>query len=144
MSPKELAARVERASQLPDTFTLSVTDHTVRSSVGYSADIWGADERLQGQVGLLENFGIQAWMPDFKAVYGIHDTPRALIEYSHRKDLLDRVEDDECECGKSIPVAMTDRPTEIHSYARHSQTIKLTKNSTPCYEVLCMPALRIA
>jgi hypothetical protein len=53
--------------------------------------------RQNGQVELMQDFGIDTWLPDFKAVFGIHDTPTGFISWEHRRELMDLVEAGECQ-----------------------------------------------
>lgn len=93
---KDLSDAVDRAAELPDTFTLAVHDGAVRTRSTYDHEaIPGADERLEAQVELLMNYGIEEWTGNFKAVYGVHDTPQGFIGWDHRSDLVEMVEDEE-------------------------------------------------
>jgi hypothetical protein len=62
--------------------------------------IWGADQRLQLQVELLEP--VAQWIPDMKAVWSIHDTPSSIVSWDHRAELIERFEDGECEYSPTI------------------------------------------
>ncbi|WVF68121.1 hypothetical protein IAT40_002884 [Kwoniella sp. CBS 6097] len=94
LSPRDLSARSYAASQLPDTYVLRVKRGSLRTKALYSHEaIHGADERLEQQADLLRP--IARWLPDLEAVWSVHDTPRTVIGYGHRRELLDHVEEDE-------------------------------------------------
>jgi hypothetical protein len=90
ISPSLLRARIE-ALQNPtaghETFTVSVNGGQASTShVTYDASrIGGADDRRDGQLELIRE--VSEWLPDFEAVYSIHDSPTRFISYGHRQDL---------------------------------------------------------
>jgi hypothetical protein len=98
LSPSRLRSAITHASTLPDTFTISVVSGRLRTRSTYSPDLSGAFERLDGQVSLLKDFGIDKWLEDVQVVFGIHDTPTGFIAWDLRRELMDRVEDRECAC----------------------------------------------
>ena len=103
LSPAELNSRIADAMEYDDTFHLIVQDGTISVGGTFSDDmIEGATDRMSGQVELLEEFNITGWLPDLRAVFGVHDTPLGFIGADHRSDLLNAVDDDEC---KSEPSA---------------------------------------
>jgi hypothetical protein len=96
IKPEDLMKHVEEAASMDDTFTIKVKGRALRTRGTYdSEEIGGADARLQGQVELIMDYGIEKWTGDFQAVYGIHDTPQGFIGWDHRADLLELVEDGE-------------------------------------------------
>lgn len=96
LAPADLRARVERMASAPDTFTLVVRNKAIRLRSTYQASrIGGADDRVDGQVQLLTEFGLQKWLPDFQATYSVHDTATGLIDYHHRSDLINAYEEGE-------------------------------------------------
>lgn len=98
MSPSELNRRVADALEYPDTFHLIVEGGQVVTGGTFAeSEIEGAHDRMSGQVDLLEEFGIVSWLPDFRAVFGVHDTPVGFIGSDHRSDLTNAFEDGECE-----------------------------------------------
>ena len=98
LSPAELNRRVGDALGYPDTFHVIVEDGQVVTGGTFAeSEIEGAQDRMSGQVDLLAEFDIISWLPDFRAVFGVHDTPLGFIGSDHRSDLLNAVEDGECE-----------------------------------------------
>jgi hypothetical protein len=98
LSPTELNRRITDAMDYADTFHLIIEEGTIVADGTFSGNlIEGARERMSGQVELLDEFGIVQWLPNLRAVFGIHDTPLGFIGADHRGDLLSAVEDDECE-----------------------------------------------
>nr|XP_018260022.1 uncharacterized protein I303_08094 [Kwoniella dejecticola CBS 10117]OBR82180.1 hypothetical protein I303_08094 [Kwoniella dejecticola CBS 10117] len=93
LSPKDLNNRIKQASKLSDTYTLRVKKGSIRTNVFYSADIHGADERLEQQTELLRP--IARFLPDLQAVWSVHDTPRTIIGWDYRRELAEHVEDEE-------------------------------------------------
>ncbi|WWC92054.1 uncharacterized protein L201_007008 [Kwoniella dendrophila CBS 6074] len=93
LSPRDLNNRIEAASQLADTFTMRVKRGSVRTNVFYSENIHGADERLDQQAELLSP--IAQWLPDMEIVWSVHDTPRNIIGYDYRRELVEHVEEEE-------------------------------------------------
>lgn len=93
LSPRELAKRIEKAARQQDTFEITIIDGEISNrTTGALFD--GAVDRVAGQVDLLNDFDID-WIPDMKAVYGLHDTPQGFIGWELRRDLIDRYEDGE-------------------------------------------------
>ena len=107
LSPKHLNKKIQEASLLPDTYTLRVKSGSVRTSSTYDPDqIWGADFRLADQSELLKP--IAKYLGDFSAVYSVHDSPMSVVSWDHRAELIEHVEEDECEfvelpSSKSFP-----------------------------------------
>jgi hypothetical protein len=96
LSPQELNRRIEKASLLPDTYTLRIKHGSLRTSVTNGVnDIHGAKERLEGQAALIAPIAKE--LEDFTAVYSVHDTALVVISYNHRRDLLEHVDEEECE-----------------------------------------------
>ncbi|KAG7570939.1 hypothetical protein FFLO_01137 [Filobasidium floriforme] len=96
LSPGELNRRLDTASESEDTFTISIKHHNVRTRSTYDGEaIGGADERLEAQIELLMDYGMESWLSDMRVVYGIHDGPTGFIGYDHRSDLETLVQDDE-------------------------------------------------
>lgn len=87
-------------SQQKDTFTLIVQNGSLETAAMFDDNqINGADMRLQQQVELVQD--VVRWLPDLRAVWSVHDTPSSIISYQHRAELIERVEDNDCECGPS-------------------------------------------
>lgn len=80
-----------------DTFTLSVqSGHVSTNHITYDSEkIGGSDDRRNGQVDLIK--AVAKWIPDFDAVYSIHDSPTRFISDMHREELIELAEDGECE-----------------------------------------------
>lgn len=97
LHPSLIKSRLRRMQAEPDKFTISVENGRALSShVTYDGGaILGSDDRRLGQVGLIEK--VARWIPNFEAVYSIHDSPTRFISYSHKEELLDLAEDGECE-----------------------------------------------
>lgn len=57
--------------------------------------IEGATMRVDGQVELLKK--VAKDIPDFIAVYSVHDAAEGTISWNHRMELVDFVEDGQCE-----------------------------------------------
>ncbi|WRT70499.1 uncharacterized protein IL334_007497 [Kwoniella shivajii] len=93
LSPRDLNKRIKEASKLSDTYTLKMKRGSMRTNVFYSADIKGANERLEQQVELIKP--ITHMLPDMEVVWSIHDTPRTIIGWDHRRELSEHVEEDE-------------------------------------------------
>lgn len=88
LSPDDLNRRLDEASEAEDTFTISIKHHNVRTRSTYDGElIGGADERLEAQIELLMDYGMETWLSDMRVVYGIHDGPTGFIGYDHRSDL---------------------------------------------------------
>jgi len=96
LSPEHLNRRLDLASEMPDTFTISIKHHNVRTRATYDGvAIEGADDRLEAQIELLMDYGMEEWLGDMRVVYGIHDGPQGFIGYDQRADLISLVEDGE-------------------------------------------------
>ncbi|CED83568.1 Endoplasmic reticulum protein EP58, contains filamin rod domain and KDEL motif [Phaffia rhodozyma] len=95
LRPSVIQERLARIQSLPDMFTISVRNGQVNSShVTYDARaIAGSDDRRLGQIELIER--VAQFIPDFTAVYSIHDSPTRFISHSHKQDLLDHADDNE-------------------------------------------------
>lgn len=108
ISPSDLHRRIQKASAYPDTFTIVSKGGRIRTLPNYDeSKIHGATARLEGQLSLLLDFGIQEWVGDFIAVFGIHDSPQAFIGYDHRSDLESLVEDGEYyEVGEELDTTL--------------------------------------
>lgn len=98
--PSELNRRIDDAMNLPDTFTLSLKNGNIRSRSSDANDIVGGNERIEGQINLLQEFGAASWIPDCRAVYSLHDTPQSLVAYEYKMDLEMRVDDRECRSAR--------------------------------------------
>lgn len=94
-SPSFLRSRVARMQEAEDTFTLSVqSGHVSTNHITYdSAKIGGSDDRRNGQVDLIK--AVAKWIPDFDAVYSIHDSPTRFISDMHVEELKELAEDGE-------------------------------------------------
>ncbi|EIW69878.1 hypothetical protein TREMEDRAFT_61649 [Tremella mesenterica DSM 1558] len=94
LSPADLNKRIERAANLPDTYTLRVKSGSVRTSATYNSEaIWGADFRLEDQAELLRP--ISRWIGDMSVVYSVHDTASSVVSWDHRRELIEHVEEGE-------------------------------------------------
>lgn len=94
-----------------ETFTLAVKDGRASTSHStFDADvIGGSHDRMQGQLELIRD--VAQYLPDFEAVYSIHDAPTRFISYGHRQDLDNLIED-----GSYLdPLGETD--TDGHGWA---------------------------
>lgn len=98
LSPSDLSKRITKASRIPDTFQITISNGEIynkttlaRPGVGFE----GVAERVAAQLELITDFGIQKWLPDMRVVYGLHDTPQGFISYDHKRDLVERYEDGE-------------------------------------------------
>lgn len=90
---------MDRISKLQGTYTLRVEHGSLRTSMLFDEkDIDGAKERVDGQAGLI--LPIAKDLEDFTAVYWVHDTPSGLISYNHRKELLNYLDEEECESSQ--------------------------------------------
>ena len=94
-SPSFLRGRIARMQETEDTFTLSVqSGHVSTNHITYdSAKIGGSDDRRNGQVDLIK--AVAKWIPDFDAVYSIHDSPTRFISDMHLEELKELAEDGE-------------------------------------------------
>lgn len=96
LSPSVLRQRIADL-QAPgsghESFTLAVKNGQISSShITFDADaIGGSLDRVQGQLDLIRD--VAQHLPDFEAVYSIHDAPTRFISYGHRQDLEDAFED---------------------------------------------------
>nr|ODN77252.1 hypothetical protein L203_06332 [Cryptococcus depauperatus CBS 7841] len=106
LSPSTLIRRISEAAQLPDTYTLSIKHGSLRARSAYSRRIEGADQRLEGQAMLIRD--VAKWLPDTTLVFSVHDTPRSVVSWDHRRELLERIGDDE----------YLDEDEEIDTYTR--------------------------
>jgi hypothetical protein len=99
--PSALNKLVDDAMQLPDTFAITLKKGNIRTrSNDANQHIVGGNERIEGQVNLLQEFGVSTWIPDCRAVYSLHDTPQSLVGYEFKVDLEMRVDDRECESAE--------------------------------------------
>jgi hypothetical protein len=80
---------------MPDTYTLRIYHGSLRTVPNYSSSIGGADARLEGQMELITP--IAKYLPDMSMVYSVHDTPLVILGWDHKIDLLEHVEEGECE-----------------------------------------------
>jgi hypothetical protein len=97
LSPYELNKRLDQAMGYPDTFHVTVQDGVVTTGGTYSeTEIEGATDRMSSQMNLLQEFNVTSWLPNVRAVFGVHDTPLGFIGADHRSDLMNAVDDDEC------------------------------------------------
>jgi hypothetical protein len=94
LSPSDLNRRLDLASRMPDTFTLRIRRGSLRTSVSFGDEIYGANERLEGQADLVKH--VAKDLGDLTAVYSVHDSARVVISYGHRRDLLEHVDEEEC------------------------------------------------
>lgn len=97
ISPRDLQTRLESTAKLPDTYTIRVKSGSIRTSVTFGneeEEIVGARMRVEGQVELLKD--IAKDLPDFTAVYTVHDTALGTISWAHRMELEEHVQDGEC------------------------------------------------
>jgi hypothetical protein len=103
LSSRDVRHRNEKASKWQDTFTLKVQNGMVDATKHYRAQ--GIhDKRFAGQLGVMNE--IAEYLPDMTVVYSVHDTPRTVISWEHRQDILLQIEDGVCEyqcdpCGTS-------------------------------------------
>lgn len=113
LSPKDLKNRLEETAQMPDTYVVRVRHGSIRSTARFDADvIAGADDRQGGQIDLLRP--VARYLPDLMAVYSVHDTPSQLLSWDHRRELMDHIEEDECESSlpsKGVGLMGRYRPT---------------------------------
>lgn len=88
-------AELQAPGQGHESFTLAVHGGQASTShVTYDgASIGGADDRKAGQLALVAD--VARWLPDFEAVYSIHDAPTRFVSYGHRQDLEFAAEDGE-------------------------------------------------
>ncbi|WWD20528.1 hypothetical protein CI109_105004 [Kwoniella shandongensis] len=94
LSPRDLNARINAATRLPDTYTLRVRKGSLRTLSTYdSKAIEGANERLEGQTELIRP--IAKFLGDITVVYSVHDTATAVVGYDHKRELLEHVEEGE-------------------------------------------------
>lgn len=94
ISPRDLDARINKAARKEDTFTLRIKRGSIRTST-LEIRIPGSDERLSGQVDLIRE--VAKWLPDLRAVWWLHDTPGVVLGWDHRRELMDLLEEGECE-----------------------------------------------
>ncbi|KAL7408836.1 glycosyl transferase family 90-domain-containing protein [Mrakia frigida] len=94
-SPSFLRSRISKTQEHEDTFTLSVqSGHVSTNHITYDSEkIGGSDDRRNGQVELIKS--VAKWIPDFDAVYSIHDSPTRFISDMHREELIELAEDGE-------------------------------------------------
>lgn len=86
---------MDRASRLPDTYTLQVKNGSLSASVSFEEHrIYGSKERVEGQTALVEPISHE--LEDFRAVYWVHDTPSVLISHGHRSELRQYLDEEEC------------------------------------------------
>lgn len=81
-----------------DSYTIRVKSGSIRTSVTFDDDeghIEGARMRVEGQVDLLKP--VAKDIPDFTAVYTVHDTAAGTISWGHRMELEELVEDGQCQ-----------------------------------------------
>ncbi len=97
ISPSVLRTWVEEASNQIDTFSITISRGVLRTKTMYEVEFSGAFERLEGQVGLLQDFDLIKDVPDVKVVFGVHDTPTGFMSWDYKHDLMERVDDGECE-----------------------------------------------
>ncbi|WVR08430.1 hypothetical protein IAU60_005485 [Kwoniella sp. DSM 27419] len=94
LSPRDLHQRIKLAATYPDTYVLRVKRGSIRTNAMYSNDIiHGADDRLAQQAEMLKP--VARWLPDLEVVWSVHDTPRGIVGWHHRSELVDHVEEDE-------------------------------------------------
>jgi hypothetical protein len=112
LSPTDLNRRLDRIRKLPGTYTLRVEHGSLATSKLFDEeDIDGAKERVEGQVRLI--LPIAEYLEDFTAVYWVHDTPSGLISYNHRKELLNYLDEEECE-SSIVGISLGCRRSERH------------------------------
>ncbi|GFZ52429.1 hypothetical protein JCM24511_10202 [Saitozyma sp. JCM 24511] len=94
LSWRDLNRRVDRASRLPDTYTLQVENGSLSASVSFEEhEIYGSKERVEGQTALIGPISHE--LEDFRAVYWVHDTPSVLISHGHRSELRQYLDEEE-------------------------------------------------
>lgn len=100
LHPNDILKRVAKAASEPDTFTIKVRRGLVRTS----ASVNGYDElhmsRRTGQYELIRP--IAKYLPDMTVVYTVHDTPSNFVSHEHKEELLEHIEEDECEWLKHL------------------------------------------
>lgn len=96
LHPTDILQRITRASHDPDTFTIKVRRGLVRTAAsGVNSSDWLHVARKEGQLELLRP--IARYLPDMTVVYTVHDTPFNFVSRAHKDELLEHVDDDECE-----------------------------------------------
>ncbi len=95
LHPSDILRRIAKAAADPDTLVLKVRRGLVRTSGSVNSSDWLHAARREGQLDLLRP--IARFLPDMTAVYTVHDTPFNFISHEHRQELLEHIEDDECE-----------------------------------------------
>lgn len=99
LQPRDLRERIEMHSNDKDTYTIKVTNGKITTTAQYK-DEGIHHARLKSQLDLIKD--VAQWIPDMKAIYTVHDTPMSLINWDHRVEIADRLEEDECECGACV------------------------------------------
>jgi hypothetical protein len=102
--PSDLRKALNKAQDSRDTFTIVVQDGVISTNRTYEErNVQGGTQRQSGQVQLMQEFGIEKWLPNLKAVFGIHDTPTGFISWEYRRELIDLVDAGECESPPTCP-----------------------------------------
>ncbi|WVF68637.1 hypothetical protein IAT40_003407 [Kwoniella sp. CBS 6097] len=92
LSPRDLRTRIQEAAQLSDTYVLRIQRGVVRTETLYKPEAIH-DKRMQNQLELLRP--IAESLPDLQVVWSVHDTPRTMISYAHRMELMERIDEGE-------------------------------------------------
>lgn len=94
LSPHELRNQVAKARKLPMTYSISVRNGHIDTSLNFDpTKIHNTQVRIDQQVGLIRD--IAKDLPDFDAVYSIDDVPTQFIEYNHRLEMIDHIDSQE-------------------------------------------------
>lgn len=94
LSPADLKSRILKSSQEKDTYTITVRDGALSFYRTYAPDEFH-DSRAAGQLDFLD--AISHDLPNMMVVYSVHDTPNTIIPWDHREDILEHIEEGECE-----------------------------------------------
>ena len=98
-TPATLRKRIESLRDMPGTFSVAVDDGVVTASTRDDSlrGTRGVSERMDAQVEFLAP--ISKHLGNILAVFNAHDYPRSLMAFSHSSELIDRIEDGDCECS---------------------------------------------
>ncbi|WOO79768.1 Beta-1,2-xylosyltransferase 1 [Vanrija pseudolonga] len=92
LQSKDLRERIDMHSNDKDTYTIKVTNGKITTTAQYKDEAIH-HARLKSQLDLIKD--VAQWIPDMKAIYTVHDTPMSLINWDHRVEIADRLEEDE-------------------------------------------------
>jgi hypothetical protein len=96
-SRSTILARLKELRTVPGTYSITVKKGVVDviSNDPYITEITGAEDRVQAQLAFIEPFAKN--FDNLEAAFNIHDYPRSLLYHEHRRELQERVEDNDCE-----------------------------------------------